>query len=74
MAYMALDVFYEVIVPLMEMRQCVLIGISTPVDTFNFFYTMLELRHPDTGEYIFNRYTSYNSPILEQIHTYTIKN
>lgn len=55
---MALDVFYEVIVPLMEMKNAVLIGISTPIDTFSFFHAMLELRYPDTGEYVFNRYAA----------------
>lgn len=53
---MSLSVFYEVIVPLMEMVKSVLIGISTPVDSFNFFNKMLNLKFPDTGEYVFNRY------------------
>lgn len=36
-AYMPLSVFYEIVVPLLEMEKSVLLMISTPVDSFNFF-------------------------------------
>lgn len=50
---MDLSVFYEVVVPLLEMGNSVLIMISTPVDSFNFFSGLLELRDPDTGSRVF---------------------
>jgi hypothetical protein len=53
---MSLDVFYEVIIPLFEMRNASLICISTPVDNFNFYSALLNLVHPDTNLPIFNTY------------------
>lgn len=50
---MDLGVFYEVVIPLLEMEKAVLIMISTPVDTFNFFSALMDLKDPDTGENIF---------------------
>lgn len=54
MAYMDFGVMYEVVVPLMEMRNAILIGISTPVDTFSFFHSLLELKNGD--QHVFNVY------------------
>lgn len=50
---MDLAVFYEVVIPLLEMKKAVLIMISTPVDSFNFFSALMDLKDPDTGENIF---------------------
>ena len=52
-AYMDLGVFYEVVVPLWEMGDAVMIMISTPVDSFNFYSALLEMRDPDTGQRVF---------------------
>ncbi len=50
---MDLSVFYEVVVPLLEMGHAVLIMISTPVDSFNFYSILLQLKDPDTGHPLF---------------------
>ena len=50
---MDLGVFYEVVVPLMEMKDTASIFISTPVDTFNFYSEMAELRD-EHNELLFN--------------------
>ena len=52
-AFLALDVFYEVIVPLLEMDTTALIGISTPQDDQNFYSEMFELKD-GKGEMFFN--------------------
>ena len=49
---MDLSVFYEVVVPLLEMGNSTLIMISTPVESFNFFSGLLELKDPDTGQHV----------------------
>jgi len=50
---MDLGVFYEVIVPLMEMRGAATICISTPVSTWNFYTELTEIRD-DRGELLFD--------------------
>lgn len=45
--------FYEVIVPLIGMEDAVLVMISTPVDSFNFFTKLMNMRDPDTGDPLF---------------------
>jgi len=50
---MDLGVFYEVIVPLMEMRGAATICISTPVSSWNFYTELTEIRD-DKGELLFN--------------------
>ena len=50
---MDLGVFYEVIVPLMEMKNAATICISTPVSTWNFYTELTELRD-ERGELLFN--------------------
>jgi hypothetical protein len=50
---MDLSVFYEVVVPLWEMGDAVMIMISTPVDSFNFYSALLDMRDPDTGDRLF---------------------
>ncbi len=50
---MDLGVFYEVIVPLMEMRGTATICISTPLDSFNFYSELTEVRD-DKGKRVFN--------------------
>lgn len=49
---MDLSVFYEIVVPLLEMAKSVLIMISTPVDSFNFYSELCELRDPSSGQRI----------------------
>lgn len=44
---MALDVFFEVVVPLLEMETTALIAISTPLDGLNFYSEMFELKGGD---------------------------
>ena len=53
-AFMALDVFFEVIVPLLEMETTALIAISTPLDGMNFYSEMFELKGGD-GQPLFNQ-------------------
>ena len=45
-AYVDLRLFYEVVLPLIEMSNSVMIMISTPVNTFNFFSKLLTLKDP----------------------------
>ena len=52
-AFMALDVFFEVVVPLLEMETTALIAISTPLDGLNFYSEMFELKGAD-GKPLFN--------------------
>jgi hypothetical protein len=53
-AFMALDVFFEVIVPLLEMDTTALIAISTPLDGMNFYSEMFDLKGGD-GLPLFNQ-------------------
>lgn len=46
---MGVRLFFEIILPLYEVGDSALIGISTPVDAFNFYTTLLNMTHPDTG-------------------------
>jgi hypothetical protein len=50
---MDLKVFFEVVVPLLEMEKAVLIMISTPVDSFNFYSRLLGLKNSTTGDDLF---------------------
>ena len=50
---MDLTVFYEVLVPLLEMGKSTLLMISTPVDSHNFFSALMNLKDPDTGAPVF---------------------
>ncbi len=50
---MDLKVFYEVVVPLLEMENAVLIMISTPVSSFNFYSQLLRMKNPETGKSLF---------------------
>ena len=43
-AYLDLAVFYEIVVPLLEMDSTALIAISTPSDSLNFYSEMFELK------------------------------
>lgn len=52
-AFMALDVFFEVVVPLLEMETTALIAISTPLDGLNFYSEMFDLKGAD-GKPLFN--------------------
>lgn len=52
-AFMSLDVFFEVIVPLLEMETTALIAISTPLDGLNFYSEMFDLKGGD-GKPLFN--------------------
>jgi len=55
-AYVDLRLFYEVIMPLLEMSTTAMIMISTPVNTFNYFSKLLELKD-ETGKYLFLSYS-----------------
>lgn len=60
---MDLAVFYEVIVPLMEVEGTATICISTPLDEFNFYSELTELRD-DKGRLIFNvKHIKGNIPV-----------
>lgn len=50
---MPVRVWREVIVPLLGRESCVIVGISTPVDSFNFFSKLIKKRNPHTGEPLF---------------------
>lgn len=54
MAYMSVDLFFEVVLPLLEMQEAIIIGISTPVDSeFNFFGRLMDLTYPGTRRRVF---------------------
>ncbi len=53
---MDLAVFYQIVVPLLEMGESILIMISTPVDSFNFYSELITLKDPVTGENVFSVY------------------
>lgn len=50
---MDLGVFYEVIVPLMEVENTATICISTPLGSFNFYSELTQIRD-DKGRLVFN--------------------
>ncbi len=50
---MDMKVFFEVVVPLLEMEKAVLIMISTPVDSYNFYSKLLGLKNTTTGDDLF---------------------
>lgn len=50
---MPVRVWREVIVPLLGRVSAVLVGISTPVDSFNFFSKLIKMTHPKTGKPLF---------------------
>jgi hypothetical protein len=52
-AFMSLDVFFEVVLPLLEMSTTCLIAISTPLNGLNFYSELFELTGP-TGDNLFN--------------------
>jgi hypothetical protein len=52
-AYMDLGVFYEVVVPLMEVKGTATIAISTPLGAWNFYSELTELRD-ERGKLVFN--------------------
>jgi hypothetical protein len=52
-AFMDVRVWREVIVPLLGKEGCVIVGISTPVDSFNFFSKLITKTHPHTGQPLF---------------------
>lgn len=52
-AFIPLEMFYEVIVPLIGMDKSVLIMISTPVDSYNLFTKLMTLDDPRDGHRLF---------------------
>lgn len=52
-AFMSMDVFYEIVTPLLEMQTTSLIAISTPQDSTNFYSELFDLKGGD-GEPLFN--------------------
>lgn len=55
-AFMEEALFLNVIVPIMEMMNCVLIITSTLVSMYNYLTELMHLKDPDTGLPIFNVY------------------
>lgn len=52
---MKLAMFKDVVVPLLGLEQTVLVMISTPVDSFNFFTKLMDVKNERTGEPLFLR-------------------
>ena len=52
-AFMSMDVFYEIVTPLLEMQTTSLIAISTPQDSTNFYSELFELKDKQGNE-LFN--------------------
>ena len=52
-AFMSMDVFYEIVTPLLEMQSTSLIAISTPQDSTNFYSELFELKDHE-GNPMFN--------------------
>lgn len=50
---MPVRVWREVIVPLLGRVSAVLVGISTPLDSFNFFSKLIKMTNPKTGKPLF---------------------
>ena len=50
---MSLPMFKDVVVPLLGMTETVLVMISTPVDSFNFYSKLLDLSNDNTGKPLF---------------------
>lgn len=52
-AYVAKGLFFETILPLLEMKVAALICISTPLDELNWFSSLLEAKDEETGDLFF---------------------
>lgn len=52
---MKIAMFKDVVVPLLGMTQTVLVMISTPVDSFNFFTKLMDIKNDRTGAPLFLR-------------------
>lgn len=52
-AFMSMDVFFEIVTPLLEMQRTALIAISTPQDATNFYSELFDLKD-SSGEELFN--------------------
>lgn len=52
-AYVPKGLFFETIVPLLEMQRAALICISTPLDELNWFSALLDVRDELTGDFFF---------------------
>lgn len=50
---MSLPMFKDVVVPLLGMTETVLVMISTPVDSFNFYSKLLDMSNDSTGKPLF---------------------
>eukprot|EP00854_Cymbomonas_tetramitiformis_P032397 gene32397-41079_t len=48
------NVFTEVIVPLLNVRDTALLAISTPLDENNFYSTLLAMKEPNSDRPMFN--------------------
>ena len=56
-AFLDLNVFFEIVVPLLEMQTTSLIAISTPQSKLNFYSEMFELKNQTTGEAYFRTFS-----------------
>lgn len=52
-AFIDLNVFTQVVAPLLGMEESVLLMISSPLDSFNFFTKLIDIRDRITGQPIF---------------------
>lgn len=51
---MDIAVFNQVVLPLVEMRNSLLVCISTPLGADNFYSSLMDLHDPETGEEVFD--------------------
>jgi len=52
-AFIATEVWMEVVIPLLEVRDTGLIAISTPLDQSNFYSTLVQMTDPASGQKVF---------------------
>jgi hypothetical protein len=55
-AYMSPAVLYNIIMPLLGMKNAIMIGISTPIDSYSFFQKFFDLKDDVTGAPLVNTY------------------
>jgi len=53
-AYISTALFFETILPLLEVKKTALLAISTPLENQNYYSKLLTLSDPETGDTFFN--------------------
>ena len=61
-------VFYEVVVPLLELDKTALICISTILDSFNFYSKLLELKD-ENGDPFFVQHTFVMNQVIDELRS-----